>query len=68
MTVLDYLAQLKKDLGLAFGAHFLHDISIKIFLFNTLSMGRVSILNLIPSSRYQTKYVIKFLFRSLMTL
>ena len=32
MVVLDYLAKLKRGLGLAFGAHFLHDFSIKIFL------------------------------------
>ena len=27
-----YLAKLKRGLGLAFGAHFLHDFSIKMFL------------------------------------
>ena len=32
MTVLDYLPKLKRGLGLAFGAHFLYDFSIKIFL------------------------------------
>ena len=32
MAVLDYLAMLKRSLGLAFDAHFLHDFSIKIFL------------------------------------
>ena len=32
MAVLGYLQKLKGDLGLAFGAHFLHDFSIKIFL------------------------------------
>ena len=32
MAVLDYLAKLKRDLGLAFGAHFQHDFSIKMFL------------------------------------
>ena len=31
MTVLGYLAKLKKDLGLAFGVYFLHDFSIKMF-------------------------------------
>ena len=31
MTVLSYLAKLKRGLGLAFGAHFLHDFSIKIW-------------------------------------
>ena len=32
MAVLGYLAKLKRGLGLAFGAHFLHDFSIKMFL------------------------------------
>ena len=32
MAVLGYLPKLKRDLGLAFGAHFLHDFSIKMFL------------------------------------
>ena len=32
MAFLGYLAKFKKDLGLAFGAHFLHDFSIKMFL------------------------------------
>ena len=32
MNVLRYLAKLKRDLGLPFDAHFLHDISIKMFL------------------------------------
>ena len=31
MAVLGYLPKLKRDLGLAFGAHFLHDFSIKFF-------------------------------------
>ena len=31
MSVLGYLAKLKRDLGLTFGAHFLHDFSIKMF-------------------------------------
>ena len=29
MAVLGYLAKLKSSLGLPFGAHFLHDFSIK---------------------------------------
>ena len=36
MAVLGYLQKLKRDLGLAFSAHFLHDFydfSIKMFLF-----------------------------------
>ena len=30
MVVLDYLAKLKRGLGIAFGAHFLHDFSMKM--------------------------------------
>ena len=41
MAVLGYLPKLKGGLGLAFGAHVLHDFSI-CFLFNTLSTGEVS--------------------------
>ena len=32
MAVSGYLAKLKRGQGLAFGAHFLHDFSIKMFL------------------------------------
>ena len=32
MAVLGYLPKLKGDLGLAFGAHFWHGFSIKMFL------------------------------------
>ena len=32
MAVLGYLPKLKRGLRLAFGAHFLHDFSIKMFL------------------------------------
>ena len=67
MTVLGYLAKLKRDVRLAFGAHFLHDFSIKCSLYNTLSRVTVSMSHLISFSRYQAKYVIKFLFRPLMT-
>ena len=62
MAVLGYLAKLKRGLGLAFGAHFL-----KCSGFNILSMDRVSMSHLISFSRYQTKCVIKFLLRQLMT-
>ena len=47
MSVLAYLVKLKCGLGLAFGAHFLHDFSIKTFLFNSLSIGKVSMSHLI---------------------
>ena len=60
-----YLAKLKRSLGIAFRAHFLHDVSIKCSLFNTLAMDKVSMSHLTSFSRYQTKRVIKFLFRHL---
>ena len=41
MAVLGYLPKLKRDLGLAFGTHFRHDFSIKMFLINTLSVDKV---------------------------
>ena len=31
MAALGYLPKLKKDLGLAFGAYFLHDFLVKMF-------------------------------------
>ena len=66
MAVLGYLPKLKEGLGLAFGAHFLHDFSIKNVLFNTLSTDKVSMSHLFSFPRYQTKCVIKFLFSQLM--
>ena len=32
MSILGYLTKLKRSLGLTFGAHFLRDFSIKMFL------------------------------------
>ena len=49
MAVLRYLPKVKRGLGQAFGAYFLH------------------VSHLISFPRYQTKCVIKFLFRQLMT-
>ena len=49
MAVLGYLPKLKTGLALAFGTHFLHDFSIKMFFFNTLSMDKVSISYRFPS-------------------
>ena len=54
MAVSDYLAKLERGLRLAFGAHFLHDFSMKCSVFNTLSMDKVSMSKLISFSRYQT--------------
>ena len=71
MAVLGYLEKLKRGLGLAFGADFLHNFCIKFWIkcsvFNTLSIDKVSISHLISFSRYQTQFVIKSLFRQMMT-
>ena len=66
MVNLCYLLKLKRGLGLVLGAHFLHDFSIKKFLFNTLSIDKVKISYHFSFSRYQTKCSIRFLFRQLM--
>ena len=66
MAVLGYLPKLKGGLGLAFGGIFCMIFPYKCFLFNTLSTGKVSISYLFSFRRYQTKCVIKFLFRQLM--
>ena len=42
MAVLGYLPKLKRSLEQVFVAHFLHDFSNKISLFNTLSNDEVS--------------------------
>ena len=65
MAVLGYLPKLKRSLGLAFRAHFLYDFATKMFLFNIISMDKVSMSYLFSFRRYQTKCVIKFLFRQL---
>ena len=49
MTVLGYLPKLKRSLGLAFGAHFLHVFSAKVSLFNTLSMTKFQYHTFFPS-------------------
>ena len=49
MAVVGYLQKLKRGLGLASGAHFLHDFSIELFLINTLYMDKVSMSYLFPS-------------------
>ena len=66
MAFLVYLPMLKRGLGKASGTHFLHVFQIKMFLFNTLSMDKVSMSYLFSFLRYQTKCVIKFFFRQLM--
>ena len=67
MAVLGYLPKLKNGLGLAFGVHFLHDVSYKFPLSNTISVDKDSMSYLFSFSRYQIKRVLNFLFRNLMT-
>ena len=65
MVVLGYLPKLKCCLGLAFGERFLYAFSTKMLL-NALSIDKVQCYIFFPS-QYQAKYVIKFLFRKLLT-
>ena len=48
MAILGYLPNLKRGLGLAFGAHFWYCFSIKMFL-NTQSIDKVQCYILFPS-------------------
>ena len=66
MSVLGYLAKLKRGPGLTFGARFLHYFFHKNVPY-LISVAKVSMSHLISFSRYQTKHVIKFLFRQMMT-
>ena len=66
MAVLGYLPKLKGGLGLAFGAHFLHDFSIKM-CFIQYYINRQSF-NVIPLflPKISHKMYYKFLFSQLM--
>ena len=55
LPLLDYLPKLKRSLEQAFGAHFLHTFSIKISLFDTLSIDQVSLSDILSFSKYQAK-------------
>ena len=66
MAVLGYLPKLERGLGLAFAAHFPHDFSIKMF-FIWYSIDGQSFNIPFFLLKYQTKCVIEFLFRKLMT-
>ena len=46
MAILGYLPKLKRGLRLAFGAHFLHDSSIEVFLIS-YSINKKTFLDLI---------------------
>ena len=65
LAVLGYLPNLKRGLGLAFGAYFQHDFFIKMFLIQYSI--KVSTSYLFFFSRYQTKDLIMFLSRQLKT-
>ena len=41
-AVLAHITKLKRDLGLAFRTNFLHDFAIKISLFDTLIIEKIS--------------------------
>ena len=58
MAVFGYLPKQKFGLGPAFGAYFLYDFSIKIFLIYNLSVEKVSMSYLFFFSRYQTNFKI----------
>ena len=67
MAALGYLVKLKRALGLAFDVQFLHDFSIKMFLVLYSINGQS--FNVTPYFflKIQINYVIKFLFKQLMT-
>ena len=64
MTVLGYLPKLKEGLGLAFGAHFLYDFFHKNVFYLILYQWAKFQCHAFP--RYQTIYVIEFIFTQLM--
>ena len=48
-------------MGLAFGAHFLYDFSIKMFVFNTLSMDKVSMSHVFLSQDIKQNVLLGYL-------
>ena len=54
-AVLAHITKLKRDLGLAFRTNFLHDFAIKISLFDTLIIDKISMPHPNFFWRYQTK-------------
>ena len=69
MAVLNYLPKLLRGLGLAFAAHFLHNFYYKNVLYLTLHLwAGFQCHTFYPSQDIkQTKCVIEFVFRQLMT-
>ena len=66
MAVSGYLAKLKKDLGLGFGAHFLHEFSINVLYLILYQWTKFQCHALFLSQDIK-QCVIRFLFRQLMT-
>ena len=66
MAHFGYSPKLKKDLRLAFSAHFQHQFSIKMFL-DTLSIDKVQCYIFFVISFFQTKCVVKLLFKQFLT-
>ena len=67
IAVLGYLQKSNRGLGLAISAHFLHDFSIKVFIISySIKSPSFNVITFF-FSRYQKKYVMKLLFRELMT-
>ena len=66
-AVLGYLPKLLRGLGQAFATHFLYNFSIKMFFiwYSIYWQGSIVIPFFLPKN--QTKHVIEFLFRQLMT-
>ena len=65
MVVLGYIAKLKRGVGIDFGAYFLHDCLMNIFLILHSINRKVWMMHFIFFSRYQPKCATKFLFREL---
>ena len=70
MAVSSYLRKLKRGLGLAFGAYFLHGFfhaNPPFLILYHLIVYDYTMSYLFSVSRYQIKRVIKFSFRQMMT-
>ena len=60
MVVLGYLAKLKRGLGLVFGAHFLHDFSIQMFLIQYSINGQSFNVIVFPSQDIKQNVLLGF--------
>ena len=60
MAVLDYLPKLKGGLGLAFGAHFPHNFSIKMFFLIRYQRAKFQCHNSFPSQDIKQNVILSF--------